>query len=264
MVEMMVSFGWRHVSMIQTDASYANTLAFELKKAWGTNDDRSIGYTHTIKTASSVGGVLDVGLLQAALDGVPFDDPSVNSRVIVLVAHAHHAFQLLEECASSTYAGVFSDVIFVHSLPPNDYTPTGFGPDKPAWMPSIPGYLGIVPLASSSDTHRLYKGKFNQWEQSQGLISSDRLPAYAAETVDAVVSLAKALDPLPHEQRANGSAVLQNLRHLSFEGVSGDVSFNDHGDRADPRYTVVNLGTCLLYTSPSPRDRSLSRMPSSA
>ena len=25
-----------------------------------------------------------------------------------------------------------------------------------------------------------------------------------------------------------------------------------------------NYGTCLLYTSPSPRDRSLSRMPSSA
>ena len=27
---------------------------------------------------------------------------------------------------------------------------------------------------------------------------------------------------------------------------------------------VVGLYTCLLYTSPSPRDRSLSRMPSSA
>ena len=28
--------------------------------------------------------------------------------------------------------------------------------------------------------------------------------------------------------------------------------------------TFDNLSTCLLYTSPSPRDRSLSRMPSSA
>ena len=27
---------------------------------------------------------------------------------------------------------------------------------------------------------------------------------------------------------------------------------------------VAAVGTCLLYTSPSPRDRSLSRMPSSA
>ena len=30
------------------------------------------------------------------------------------------------------------------------------------------------------------------------------------------------------------------------------------------RVTVTNTGTCLLYTSPSPRDRQKSRMPSSA
>ena len=29
-------------------------------------------------------------------------------------------------------------------------------------------------------------------------------------------------------------------------------------------YTAVQLGACLLYTSPSPRDLSTSRMPSSA
>ena len=30
------------------------------------------------------------------------------------------------------------------------------------------------------------------------------------------------------------------------------------------RRTIARINTCLLYTSPSPRDRSLSRMPSSA
>ena len=30
------------------------------------------------------------------------------------------------------------------------------------------------------------------------------------------------------------------------------------------RITIVTTGTCLLYTSPSPRDLSTSRMPSSA
>ena len=30
------------------------------------------------------------------------------------------------------------------------------------------------------------------------------------------------------------------------------------------RITIVTSGTCLLYTSPSPRDRTRSRMPSSA
>ena len=35
-------------------------------------------------------------------------------------------------------------------------------------------------------------------------------------------------------------------------------------ERADPHIGLLHRGTCLLYTSPSPRDRSLSRMPSSA
>ena len=31
-----------------------------------------------------------------------------------------------------------------------------------------------------------------------------------------------------------------------------------------PQNGIIDLGTCLLYTSPSPRDRTRSRMPSSA
>ena len=34
--------------------------------------------------------------------------------------------------------------------------------------------------------------------------------------------------------------------------------------RIDGELVAMRMGTCLLYTSPSPRDRSLSRMPSSA
>ena len=35
-------------------------------------------------------------------------------------------------------------------------------------------------------------------------------------------------------------------------------------DRTDPCRMLVRFITCLLYTSPSPRDRTRSRMPSSA
>ena len=35
-------------------------------------------------------------------------------------------------------------------------------------------------------------------------------------------------------------------------------------EEPDERAFGVDVGVCLLYTSPSPRDRSLSRMPSSA
>ena len=47
-----------------------------------------------------------------------------------------------------------------------------------------------------------------------------------------------------------------------------DSSKNDHGLRdiyLDSAYSInVELKSCLLYTSPSPRDRTRSRMPSSA
>ena len=44
-----------------------------------------------------------------------------------------------------------------------------------------------------------------------------------------------------------------------------DVVFGYPGGAILPAYDALNkYKDCLLYTSPSPRDRSLSRMPSSA
>ena len=55
------------------------------------------------------------------------------------------------------------------------------------------------------------------------------------------------------------------LEHLLFSMLE-DKKFNgivkDFG--ADPEDMKSHLKTCLLYTSPSPRDRTRSRMPSSA
>ena len=56
-----------------------------------------------------------------------------------------------------------------------------------------------------------------------------------------------------------------NLRNWDCpsEGMSGNQRIIDVGGEPymhDPKY----LGTCLLYTSPSPRDMRRSRMPSSA
>ena len=58
---------------------------------------------------------------------------------------------------------------------------------------------------------------------------------------------------------------LQLQRSNNFDAVSNDVieiisKIRDHGDDALIEYT----NSCLLYTSPSPRDRTRSRMPSSA
>ena len=56
---------------------------------------------------------------------------------------------------------------------------------------------------------------------------------------------------LNFEQKSKISTIWQDLRLI--EDLSAEQNVN-----------CGLLGNCLLYTSPSPRDRSLSRMPSSA
>ena len=47
--------------------------------------------------------------------------------------------------------------------------------------------------------------------------------------------------------------------------LSSNFEYKELGKEQEYEYTrETNPSSCLLYTSPSPRDRSLSRMPSSA
>ena len=63
---------------------------------------------------------------------------------------------------------------------------------------------------------------------------------------------------------AEGARTLGALNHLTTLSVSGN-GIGDEGARALGGLTnLTSLGVCLLYTSPSPRDRTRSRMPSSA
>ena len=69
---------------------------------------------------------------------------------------------------------------------------------------------------------------------------------------------------------------LSRVRQLTLEGRrSGEGYFSPDGkniifqserEKGNPFYQIytMSLETCLLYTSPSPRDRTRSRMPSSA
>ena len=50
---------------------------------------------------------------------------------------------------------------------------------------------------------------------------------------------------------------------VSFDGFKAVDNLNLYIDKNE-LHVVIGPNGCLLYTSPSPRDRSLSRMPSSA
>ena len=56
----------------------------------------------------------------------------------------------------------------------------------------------------------------------------------------------------------------ENLQDAGFDVENIDVSFADATSYLDADLCVMVTYTCLLYTSPSPRDRQKSRMPSSA
>ena len=50
----------------------------------------------------------------------------------------------------------------------------------------------------------------------------------------------------------------------NFSGDAGDDTFNISSNAPDNSGVTISIQGCLLYTSPSPRDRQKSRMPSSA
>ena len=61
-----------------------------------------------------------------------------------------------------------------------------------------------------------------------------------------------------HIQSSLGSS--SGISHIQIQRNSEDLAINIHTSRPG---IVIGRG-CLLYTSPSPRDRTRSRMPSSA
>ena len=58
-----------------------------------------------------------------------------------------------------------------------------------------------------------------------------------------------------------------DMIEIAFRDPSGNIptsSYTDDGTLCEEGNNCVLGGSCLLYTSPSPRDRTRSRMPSSA
>lgn len=138
-------------------------------------------------------------------------------------------------------------------------------------VPDIPGYLGLVPFENPAPENYRYLQRLRQYEYARNMSLSDSVPKYGAstvqpsttstwsnsrssrsgltcatpsgaETVDAVVAMAKALGSLPHSQRRNGTAVRAAILRTDFAGVSGHVKFDPNGDLMHPKFSVLNLG----------------------
>ena len=72
-------------------------------------------------------------------------------------------------------------------------------------------------------------------------------------------------DSFRRELRLKGRALtLENIQELADDSRRAEKEEQDMNALRNEHVRAVGKGGCLLYTSPSPRDRQKSRMPSSA
>jgi ABC-type branched-subunit amino acid transport system substrate-binding protein len=245
LVALFRSFDWDRVSIIGTDTQYSRDMTTKFGEAWVgfhsvTTDEEesewtgSIAYSHTI-SLNSVDGVDDESV-QRALEGVPTNNPLVNSRVVLLIATADHASRILELARQTNFQ---TDTIWIAS---DGWVGRGIIEDTPS-LPLLPGSLGLTPFHSrESLLYQAFLERYNRYQADLRQDTVKELPIYAAETIDAILAVVRALVPLSPDERNNGTEVINNLYNINFTGVSGDVAFDKNGRfRKNPRYELNNV-----------------------
>lgn len=230
LISMLRYFGWGRVTILATDTQYGKDQATEFRHLW----KGDIAFSHTI-TLNPDGSINEDSVNQA-LNGVPTDDPANNSRIILLLAHDQHAYSILKIATERSFQ---PDTIWVGTESWVNRSP----PDGDlSWLPEHPGYIGLTPYRNRNADYQDYLERLNAWHVQEGRVPWDDLPDYAAEyMVDSILSISMALSSVPREARLDGALVSAALRNLTFDGISGPVSFTEKGDRFDPRFTIFNL-----------------------
>lgn len=199
----------------------------------------SVAYSDTIRL--DVSGAIDRDSAMQALNAIPTDEPSVNSRIILLVAHSQHAFKILRVAADMQFQ---TDTVWIG--PSSWAGRTDPTVDLTFWLPDIPGYMGIAPFQNQDTVYTTYMSGLQEWQRARNKTVLSNLPAFARETVDAIIVMAAALANTPANQRSDGTVVVKTLRNMTFQGVSGFVEFTESGDRKNPLYSILNVAFSKL------------------
>ena len=244
LVSLLRSFGWDRISIINTDRPLATEWQTELTHAWaGTHDTGPdgpftgvVGYKGTIRI-DKVTEKVDLDSVEKVLNSVPVNNAKRNSKVIVLLGHHEHTYEILKKAQTMNFQ---PDTIWVGMSAWAGREPID---SDTSWMPDIPGYIGIVPYRDlTAPVYQDFLGRLQEDQRRHNRPVTTDLPDSAADRlVDGVLALSMALSNVPDNQRRNGTALVTALRNLTFQGVSGLVGFNEKGDRANPRFTVLTL-----------------------
>lgn len=230
-VALLRSFEWDTVNTLVTDTQFAKDFVTEFQKKWvGVHNDESgnwfgnIAYSDQIRLTEN--DEVDPESIEQALGSLK----QGNSRVILLVAHNQHAFEILEQA----YAAKFNpETIFVGPSAWLGREPRAYN------LPPIPGYIGVAPFQNRDSNYQEFLIGYNVWRTQRGQSALSALPAFAAETVDAIRAMTTAISQT--FSKRDGVAVIKTLRALDLDdGISGRVRFTTEGDRLEPAYTVIN------------------------
>ncbi|KAL3941345.1 MAG: hypothetical protein SGBAC_004290 [Bacillariaceae sp.] len=236
LVETLKWFDWSRVSILSTDTIYAKDYVSEFRRLWeGDEVAGRVTYSNVIRLDAN--GDLDFSSVDTVLRGVPTGDPANNSRIILLVAQNQHAYPILQRAEAQ---GFQPDTVWVG-------TSSWAGRNPPAsalsnWVGRAhPGFLGLGPIRHPNAD--AYLADFNSWATANNRIpaSLDHMPVFAAEMIDSITTLVRAIYQTPSASRRDGDMVLQQLRQTTFFGASGSVRFTSEGDRRDPMYSMLHL-----------------------
>jgi ABC-type branched-subunit amino acid transport system substrate-binding protein len=249
LVALLNLFGWERVAILATDTQYAKDIATELRQYTGFTTASAengvqvdwkgeVTYYNTIHlelgdVSDGAARQVDTESVRQVLHDMPTNDPTVNSRIVVLLAQEEHAFPILKIAHDE---GFQKDTIWVGVSWVGRQSPI-----STEWLSEFPGYLGIAPRRNRDAQAIEYLTRFRAEQVALGQpMWGDDFPHDAVPRfVDSIVALAMAISRV-HDP-TNGTEVSRTLRDLSWDGVSGPVSFTENGDRADPQYTILNF-----------------------
>ena len=209
------------------------------------------------------------------------DDVEVNRRILerqlsafgMIVSHADDGFAAIAALERAWHFGCPFDLAIV------DYMMPGLSGDQiAARIRAIPAIAEIkLILSSSAGGHGLSPTAAADAVLAKPLREHDLLECFAKLFGGAVTAgsqeQAAAVTQDPAEGRlriliVEDNSINQRLLSVLLTKAGHDVTLAENGQQAVDAVAAqdfdVVLMDCLLYTSPSPRDRQKSRMPSSA
>lgn len=200
----------------------------EFRRMWEGRGYGEVSYTNTIRVGFD-GKAEEESILQA-LNKMPTNEPEINSRIVVLVAHSQHAYPIMQMAAKIEFQ---PDTVWAGT---SGWIGVDLSRYDTSWMGSQPGLIGVRPYQGEDrSVHQSFMSVFKE------TFGWDALPNFAPQLIDAILTIALTFASVMPDQYIEGDAVVAKMRNLTFDGVSGHIQFNDLGDLQNPQYSITQL-----------------------